>query len=553
MKKFASFLLAVLFILCLSIPVFAAGEDGSIAAPFVGGNDYGDNTFNGIIHLTKFDIGKFEQDKLADLQVGAPDITRVQYTGKDQPTGAALVGGDVIGSYQAYKGSSAEGTPVNVTLAEMTVHMSNIPFEIIQVQLDAGKTPGSTIATDYEPLASGAVVTSANGNTVTDGSGEILWEGLPSGYYKITEQINVSGTAVSGSSYIVSLPMVDPADPSQSINEIYMYPKNRGTQGPTIEKEPPAPVNGNVFSWTIKAEVPASLKSTQGKQEYVVTDTMANGLEYANNLKVFYENSGTVVELVPADYTVAGAVGGSSLQVTLNTTAYTKLAGAISGGMIDQDGGKYILYLTYDTVVNLTEDELTNLSHNPQNKAKLDFTNSDGNTYTDENDPIPIDDFAGISVLKFDAADDTIVLEDAEFKIYTAIKTDGDGNTIGDPSAVLKDGRGNAIVLTTDSDGKASYVGIHTAGTYYLEETNVPTGYKKLTGVTNITITAANLSANDVVEAEVANYRDNGFTLPQTGGIGTTVFIIIGIALIVVAGVLFVVSGIRRKTDRSTH
>jgi len=75
-------------------------------------------------------------------------------------------------------------------------------------------------------------------------------------------------------------------------------------------------------------------------------------------------------------------------------------------------------------------------------------------------------------------------------------------------------------------------------GTYTLEESTVPSGYNKAADQT-ITIakddyTAANLEQT----AEVINL--SGSELPSTGGIGTTMFYVIGAILVIGAGVVLV-------------
>ena len=84
--------------------------------------------------------------------------------------------------------------------------------------------------------------------------------------------------------------------------------------------------------------------------------------------------------------------------------------------------------------------------------------------------------------------------------------------------------------------------------TYYLVETAPPSGFKQLTGQTPVTITEGNVLANDIIEATVYNYLDNGFSLPSTGGPGTMLFIAGGLVLIGAAGLLFMLWARRRRS-----
>ena len=72
-------------------------------------------------------------------------------------------------------------------------------------------------------------------------------------------------------------------------------------------------------------------------------------------------------------------------------------------------------------------------------------------------------------------------------------------------------------------------------GTYYLEETTVPNGYNKLTERTPVTIATGATAAVEVIVVNNA-----GSELPSTGGMGTTLFYVIGGLLMVSAAVLLI-------------
>ena len=138
------------------------------------------------------------------------------------------------------------------------------------------------------------------------------------------------------------------------------------------------------------------------------------------------------------------------------------------------------------------------------------------------------------------------------------------------------------LVVTTDDNGVAEFVGLN-AGTYTLEETHSPEGYNKLDGTSTITIewedpTAVDktelsgdalaaaeakiaqggftLTATSIAEALAWNATDkqyevtienmSGSVLPSTGGIGTTIFYVVGAILVIGAGVVLIT---RRRMD----
>ena len=138
------------------------------------------------------------------------------------------------------------------------------------------------------------------------------------------------------------------------------------------------------------------------------------------------------------------------------------------------------------------------------------------------------------------------------------------------------DGNGKGM-LVSDVDGLFGVSGLD-AGTYYLEEVKAPAGYNLLKDPVKLTIDAeisegdaeTNQSPtigrldlitegkdgpittegnetnkdNGTVSLEVQN--NMGALLPSTGGMGTTLFYIIGAALVLAAGVLLVM---KRRVD----
>ena len=101
---------------------------------------------------------------------------------------------------------------------------------------------------------------------------------------------------------------------------------------------------------------------------------------------------------------------------------------------------------------------------------------------------------------------------------------------------------GATAEIITDASGKFTIQGLD-SDTYYLTETKAPDGYNKLKDAVKITIandgkvTVNNGTANvDTVEIE----NKTGAEMPSTGGIGTTVFYVVGGILAVGAAVLLV-------------
>lgn len=135
-------------------------------------------------------------------------------------------------------------------------------------------------------------------------------------------------------------------------------------------------------------------------------------------------------------------------------------------------------------------------------------------------------------------------------------KTDADENEIkGAEFKLYKDNKEILVVLENEADsiyrvavagetgvtikvGHATIKGLD-AGTYYLEEVVSPEGYNKLTSKQKVEVKGKNndnsFHINDI---SVVNYT--GSLLPETGGIGTMLFITFGLILILGFGLLLV-------------
>ena len=128
-------------------------------------------------------------------------------------------------------------------------------------------------------------------------------------------------------------------------------------------------------------------------------------------------------------------------------------------------------------------------------------------------------------------------------------------------------------MLTSDENGMFKVAGLD-EGTYLLREIVAPTGYNMLSADITVVITATTSTTWDGVNANTALTKlevtadgkagtgdvstgiagitvenNKGATLPETGGIGTTIFYVLGAILVLGAGVLLVTKK-RMSADR---
>lgn len=140
---------------------------------------------------------------------------------------------------------------------------------------------------------------------------------------------------------------------------------------------------------------------------------------------------------------------------------------------------------------------------------------------------------------------------------FDLVKNDKDGKKLEGAKFKLLDKNGKEIkvvLINTDENiyrvavgneegtlivvGSATIEGLD-ADEYQLEEVEAPVGYNKLTSTVRFTITAKNdNNTYERVSNKVINYT--GSQLPETGGMGTTLFLTLGSILVIGFGLLLV-------------
>ena len=168
--------------------------------------------------------------------------------------------------------------------------------------------------------------------------------------------------------------------------------------------------------------------------------------------------------------------------------------------------------------------------------------------WTQETSPSTVTvDTYGIQIVKYDASTatydedtNTLIAKDGQeikylagavFDLYPADETDSAKPAV-DP---IRTG------ITTGEDGKISINGL-AEGTYYLVETETPTGYTGASEPISVTVSKEAAGTDYTVDVNVANTKT-----PTTGGAGTMFYTFGGLAIVAAAGVVFLASRKSRK------
>lgn len=361
----------------------------------------------------------------------------------------------------------------------------------------------------------------ANQGTKKADSTKVEFIGLDLGYYLVDSTL---GTICS----------LDTTNPSVTIKEKNAAPTNvKEVEEDSTSKYGTA--NDADIGQTVNFK--STITAQAGAENYVFHDKMSAGLQYTGVTGITL--NGVAVGVANYEVKTTGITDGCTFEVVF-TQAFCDTLKANDKIVIS-----YTAVVTKDAVIggdgNLNQSQIEygesgKTTTTPPSETKTYTWKLDVLKYTMKDDQEVKLAGAKFTLSKNPDGSAPISLVEVEKNVYR-VATEDEKNTVTE--------------ITTDETGSFTIQGLD-SDTYYLTETSAPAGYNVLKSAIavriddqgNVTYTYDNQNATGTVKVE----NKTGAELPSTGGIGTTIFYVVGGLLVVAAGVLLVT---RKRMSKS--
>jgi LPXTG-motif cell wall-anchored protein len=402
----------------------------------------------------------------------------------------------------------------------------------------------------------------ANKYTSTEAGMTYTINNLPDGYYFIKDA-TASASMPAGATYsrymlnIVQSLTIEAKDTTVTLDKQIRH-NETGDWGV---------VGDNQIGDTVEFRTITTVPDTTGYTDYTyeIHDTMSP--ELTSKVKTDSD-----ITIKVNDTTVLNSTYYSVTVDSTNSNKFTVSVDIIQAIKDNKFAVGNTLYTYYDGVLN--ENAKVYPDGPQQNEAHLVYSNNPNDVGTGETPKKTVYDWTfKVDVTKVDGNDKTQRLEGAVFvlseKSGLDLEPGKDGTPTKNQTSLIKlvdnhDGTytvadtttTTTYTMTTPAGGQISIKGLDDEKEYYLYETKAPGGYNALTAPVKIKITNNTydsignqiVTQPNVVFNEVNAYSGVGFdvennvgtTLPGTGGIGTTIFYVIGGGLMVAAAILLI-------------
>lgn len=549
MKKLLGLLLAAVMVLAMGVPTFAAS--GSYTLTISGASD--GHTYEA-------------------YQIFAGDLSENEQTLSNVKWGDGVNGEALLA---ALKGTEEEPTAYQTCMTAADVAKVLESYENNSSEMKAFADIAGQHLTK---------TTSGTASAYNEDSKSYTISGLAAGYYLVKDKDDSVPGTDAYTDFILKVVQNTTVTPKSDV--------------PTVEKKVQEDDKYNqdggygngyndVADWNIGDAVPFKLIGTlptnfadYDTYQYIFHDTLSAGLSLNQDTIHVYmasDKAGTKDKKELHGYTV-NVPGTEEENQCSFEVAFADLTNSETVGE-EVTANKYIIV---EYTATLNKDAEIGLPGNP-NRVYLEFSNNpnsggEGDTGKTPEDKVIVFTYE-LDATKVEGGDGENAgkkLKDAEFKLYDAngkyVIVDDEGKVTG-----WADNEEGGSTLKSGEDGLFKVIGLDD-GTYYLKETKAPDGYNMITDPIKIEIKATTVNDQEwtamegpsdaltaleikvtvgstttsgtgdtesgIVATDIENNK--GAELPETGGMGTTIFYVLGAILVLGAGGLLIA---RRRTD----
>ena len=306
---------------------------------------------------------------------------------------------------------------------------------------------------------------------------------------------------------------------------------------------------GETFQFRLTANLPADADYSAYK-EYPITfnDSMSEGVTFESIESVTVD--GTAI----TDYECTATEGqaGGSWTLTIEDVK------AIDGVDLTDGADVVVVYNAHLNTNAIVHQESATDTETNNNKVSLTYNNNPDATGEGETDTTP-EDYVWVFTYnvtgnKVDADGEPV--EGAGFTLYDSEGTAIDLYKVGatyykyyESKTDYPTGGQKVTEMVTTKEANTFDIRGLDVGTYTLKETTVPKGYNpcaditvkiEATHVENSGLTSADLDMDKSENLDNTIVNHSGSVLPETGGIGTKMFYIVGAILVIGAGIVLV-------------
>ena len=536
-------------------------------------------------------------DKLAKYAVQGVEFTYLRVA--DIAMNNEVVDGQrQVGVLYGFDGADAVLSAIGVTAAD--AHKSEngknyYTSDLLNNKLSAALSANATVVKN----ALEAAVKNGTAMTETDAAGHTSASDMEQGLYLVVETRVPENVTSTCNPFFVSLPMTT-VDGAAWNYDVTVYPKNQ-TGNPTLDKTVREAKNstgknngsltdigdgyahtatasvGDVVDYQIISTLPTITSKATSLSEYTYVDTLSKGIKYNKNDVVieFFKDTGCTDKITTWDensgkFTVTYDDTANTMSIHMTEAGLTEIneAATVYTDSVKRGYSDCTMRITYAAA--LTADAKMGDTDNP-NEVVLTWKRTNTTYFDTLKDCCHVYTY-GIDVLKqfsdnggnvrnvkfrlHNDTDDVFVIADLKDGVYYA---KGFAAKKADATTFVPNVQGHVVVKGLEDD------------TYSLTETTTDKGYILLKEAVKIVITtkengaceqcsAKLLTAADTVNGKAVSMTDGnaivpltvinnpGFDLPKTGGYGTWMFTIGGVALLGAAA--FIVVKSRKRNEQ---